>query len=207
MALTIAQIHAAASAIDATGQKPTLAGVRAKLGSGSYSTISAALQTWERVGEEEVEDLPSDIPDDVQASADLLTLTIWQLAVKTAREAHNVECQKFAVVIAGLTEQIRVFQLETASMEAEIIGLEGIEGNLRSDFEDCKLAYVALVNKEIVQRTALGASEKLASERLRTIEAMTIATSQFEQTKKPALAKPKLPSLKSQDLIPADHKA
>ena len=46
MALTVAQIHQAADEIDAEGQRPTLAAVRKRLGSGSFTTISEAMASW-----------------------------------------------------------------------------------------------------------------------------------------------------------------
>ena len=45
MALTTADIHAAAGALVAAGKKPTLAAIRAALNTGSYSTIGEAMKS------------------------------------------------------------------------------------------------------------------------------------------------------------------
>ena len=46
MALTVAQIHQAADELDAEGIRPTLAAVRKRVGSGSFTTISEAMTSW-----------------------------------------------------------------------------------------------------------------------------------------------------------------
>lgn len=97
MALTVQQIHAAASAIDASGQKPTLAGIRAKLGSGSYSTISAALQTWERKPTEEME--VDDAPQEVIDAVEIFGKTIWAAAVKHASKAFDDQRAEHALAL------------------------------------------------------------------------------------------------------------
>ena len=47
------QIYAAADAISAEGGNPTLAAVRAHMGGGSYTDISAAMQSWTKSTEPE----------------------------------------------------------------------------------------------------------------------------------------------------------
>lgn len=44
--ITQAQVFNAADAISSTGQNPTVASVRAKLGTGSFTTITAHLRAW-----------------------------------------------------------------------------------------------------------------------------------------------------------------
>ena len=46
MAITTADIHAAADRIAGAGQQPTLAAVRSALGGGSFTTISEAMKSW-----------------------------------------------------------------------------------------------------------------------------------------------------------------
>jgi len=46
MAITTEQVHAAADAVAATGKNPTVAAVRAHLGTGSFSTITPILKAW-----------------------------------------------------------------------------------------------------------------------------------------------------------------
>ena len=46
MAITTADIHAAADRIAEAGQQPTLAAVRSALGGGSFTTISEAMKGW-----------------------------------------------------------------------------------------------------------------------------------------------------------------
>ena len=46
MAISKEQIFAVADELDAAGQNPTLANVRKQLGSGSFTTISEAMNEW-----------------------------------------------------------------------------------------------------------------------------------------------------------------
>ena len=53
MAISTADILAAADALAAQGKRPTLAAVRAALGGGSFSTIGEALKTWHKPDSEQ----------------------------------------------------------------------------------------------------------------------------------------------------------
>lgn len=48
MAITTNDIHTAANTLVARGKKPTLAAIRAELGTGSFSTIGEGIKTWKQ---------------------------------------------------------------------------------------------------------------------------------------------------------------
>lgn len=77
--ITQAQVFNAADAISSTGQNPTVASVRAKLGTGSFTTITAHLRAWkEQVVTSEPE--PSDVPEEVTAALDRAAEIVWKAA-------------------------------------------------------------------------------------------------------------------------------
>lgn len=77
--ITQAQVFNAADAISSTGQNPTVASVRAKLGTGSFTTITAHLRAWkEQVVTSEPE--PSDVPEEVTAALGRAAEIVWKAA-------------------------------------------------------------------------------------------------------------------------------
>lgn len=88
MAITTAQIHAAADQIDKEGKRPTLSGVRTVLGGGSFSTIQEAMKTWKHKDEEE-EVNAAPVPNEVTDEGEKATAAIWQIAERKALEAYN----------------------------------------------------------------------------------------------------------------------
>lgn len=94
MALTTEQIHAAADALDAEGARPTLAAVRRRLGSGSFTTISEALNSWRstRNTTEAVEPVPNDVAERVAA----LGQDVWAAALAAATTRLAVEREELA---------------------------------------------------------------------------------------------------------------
>jgi len=85
--LTTAQIHAAADALAAAGQKPTMQAVRTHLGGGSYSTISPALAEWRARQQQAQAAAPvagEPVPQAVAERATSLASEIWSAALALA---------------------------------------------------------------------------------------------------------------------------
>ena len=77
--ITAAQVYNAADAISAAGQNPTVASIRAKLGTGSFTTITAHLRAWkEQVTTSEPE--ASDVPEEVTAALGRAAEIVWKAA-------------------------------------------------------------------------------------------------------------------------------
>ncbi|MBK1724141.1 DNA-binding protein [Thiocystis violacea] len=95
------EIHAVATEIETSGEKVTLAAVRAKLaerfggGGGSYTTISEALKRWrsERKQQERAPELP--IPETVREAMELAGRKIHQAALEVAH--GEIEAMKSAL--------------------------------------------------------------------------------------------------------------
>ncbi len=101
MAITTADIHAAAAALAAQGRRPTLAAVRAALGGGSFSTIGEALKTWSAPATQETAQLPA-VPDAITENAARMATALWTQATEQAQQSiqkarHELEQQRTAI--------------------------------------------------------------------------------------------------------------
>lgn len=86
MAITEAQVHAAAARLDQEGRKVTVLAVRDALGSGSYTTIQKYLRTYEGEPVGEAGEIPDDLLPVFQG--------VWGRAVQLAQEQAGVEVAK-----------------------------------------------------------------------------------------------------------------
>jgi len=107
------QVYAAASDLRDEGVAPTVQAVRARIGSGSYSTINTHLATWKaEAADQALGDIPV-VPDKVQDAFN----RIWATAARSAQE--DVEAQRDA-----LETMRREIDKDRASMAEEIERLE-----------------------------------------------------------------------------------
>jgi SOS-response transcriptional repressor LexA len=107
------QVYTAASELREEGITPTVQAVRERIGSGSFSTISAHLAEWKA---ENAAQAPADIPampEKVQTAFQ----QIWATAARSAQE--DVETQREA-----LEAMRREMDKERAAMAEEIERLE-----------------------------------------------------------------------------------
>ena len=90
MSITRDQIYQIANSLHADGIKPTLAAVRRRLGSGSFTTISEALNEWKIMQASATDDKISErLPDALRERVQLFSTTLW-------REAINIASRRFA---------------------------------------------------------------------------------------------------------------
>lgn len=100
MAITKQDVWRVAGEIDRAGDKPTAIEVRKRLGTGSYSTITAALKEWVRPDEDaaELDPMPEEFSEKIlQAGADL-----FALAMRIANEQMQAEREQWASDRAAL---------------------------------------------------------------------------------------------------------
>ena len=77
MAITKEQIFAVAGELDAIGQNPTLAAVRKALGSGSFTTISEAMNEWRALKTSEAVPMREPAPKTVHDKLSELGADLW----------------------------------------------------------------------------------------------------------------------------------
>ena len=129
MAITKDQIVAAADALDAAGQNPTLAAVRKALGGGSFTTISDGMVEWKARKAAKETPVREPAPPTIQERLGSLGAELWAEAVSlaTARLAGEREALETARA-----------QLEAASLEAAELA-----DQVAAELEDTKTQLAA----------------------------------------------------------------
>ncbi len=140
MAISKQAIFDAADALDAGGQRPTLAALRKAVGGGSFTTISEAMKEWwaSRALREAPtrEPAPAVVGERLGVVAD----EIWALALQVANERLAGEREAFdAARTQAEQEKVEAVELADAvSAELELLqgkvsGLEGAERTARQE--------------------------------------------------------------------------
>lgn len=100
MAITTEDIHRAADELDSEGIRPTLAAVRKRVGSGSFTTISEGMAAW-RNSKAVSAPAPEPLPDAVAERIAALGADVWAAATSAAharvaaeRESLSIEREK-----------------------------------------------------------------------------------------------------------------
>lgn len=124
--ITQAQVFNAADAISAAGQQPTVALIRAKLGSGSYTTITAMLRTWRdrsAPSEEETLDVPEEVTEALQRAGQIVWSAAQQQLQSELRAIRTETTKTVASTQSALDEAL-----------AEIRRLEEAQDTLRAEY-------------------------------------------------------------------------
>ncbi len=189
MALTKQDIHAAADAIAATGDTPTLAKVRTALGGGSFTTISEAMTEWKaaHAQQKSVSTIREPAPEVVTEMLGGMAADLWSVAIEKANarlqeerdaleearkkmEATLIETKELADQLSTEleAEQTKAAELEkavaAAAAEAEIQGsvVHDLGGKLAVQTDAAHTASAALdeTRKRVDQLTDLLAAER-----------------------------------------------
>ena len=132
MAISTAEIHAAADALAAQGKRPTLAAVRATLGGGSFSTIGEALKTWHKPDTGHAQE-KAPIPQVITENAARMAAAIWAQAqehtqgvIQAAQEELEQQRQAMETVRQEAVEAADALaaQLAEARQEMEVLRAE-----------------------------------------------------------------------------------
>ena len=126
--ITKAEVHAAADRVDADGKKPSGTNVREITGYGSYTTITAYLESW--IAPDQRVHL-SPVPDGLGIAVDALTADIWHMA-RTAAQAEtaalikqaNIEVQDAQRAAALAGEQTDRVAADLAAAQEVVATLE-----------------------------------------------------------------------------------
>jgi TolA-binding protein len=141
------RIHAVADQLASEGLKPTLAAVRSRLGGGSFTTISKAMQEWRVLNAIKTEGLESPSRD-VKGSVGELSQNLW----------HLIQQQ----IVDNLTE--RLSEISRGPEEAlafEIAQLKELAASQQKTIE--KLANMLRVMEKNVQVLQKSTAHKEAS--------------------------------------------
>ena len=122
------RIAAAAEAVAARGENPTLSAVRTELGGGSYSTISPVLRAWKAAQARDDEPVREPLPDRIREAAIAGAGEIWRAALELGSERLAAERAALDATRAELDEALAeatatadelAAQLEQAQSEAQ----------------------------------------------------------------------------------------
>ena len=186
MAITTADIHAAADRIAEAGQQPTLAAVRAALGGGSFTTISEAMKGWKAAQAAAAAPLREAAPAAVTERMGELAAEVWGVAIGMANdrlaserdglEATRQELEQQQREAAELADQLGA-ELDAARVQIEtqaeaLKQSEAQAAQLAAAQEAAHTAQAALAE---AQKRADGLAALLEQERAATKEAQAKA--------------------------------
>lgn len=169
---TTQDIHAAADAVASAGKKPTLAAVRAELGGGSFSTISAAMKEWRKTEPDTVGHPRKDAPPAVLELAATLATQVWGAAADAAEERLRFERTELEVkrieMEAQRDEAIETADTLAAELDTTRAVLEAVHAELEEERKDVAVLRAKLENEE---RRASAAEQKAEEARAAEIHA------------------------------------
>lgn len=113
--ITEAEVHAACSKLDAQGVKPSGSKVREILGSGSLTTITNHIRTWEASGAE-TEPL-AEMPETILEAAKPSIAAIWAICERDAEERIQAMKHKADAEIKELRDELAATQKIASELE------------------------------------------------------------------------------------------
>ena len=190
--ITRDQVYETAATLRDEGVQPTVQAVRERLGSGSFSTISAHLAEWKTEhGAQAVADIPA-MPDKVQAAFQ----QIWATTARSAQEGLETQRQ-------ALEAMRREMDKERSEMAGEIKRLEkaleetatranALETALSAEREagqekDQQLTSLRIENARLDERAK--AAEERAAEHKNQLEGLQEKFTELAKTRKGAARK------------------
>lgn len=185
--LTRAQVFNAADAISKAGQQPTVAGVRAKIGTGSYTTITAMLREWKEQANEP-DDEALDVPEEITQALGRAAEIVWKAAQDHfARELATVKKEAERTTGAALAQATEALQ-EIARLEQTIEST--VEDNVK-----VTQAYTASqdTGRELATRCEIIAAE-LAAAQARIAEQADLLRRLTHRTDAPTPDSPEAPT-------------
>lgn len=126
--ITVEMIHAAADTLNGQGQKPTYDAIRALLGSGSYTTISNGLKTWQPRDIETFGELGSP-PPGLMERTEAWAREIWTAASNAAEAIANERLADISATLEKSEASCNEFGLLADRQQQKI---EMLEGEVRS---------------------------------------------------------------------------
>ncbi|QNR95818.1 DNA-binding protein [Stenotrophomonas sp. 169] len=169
--ITESEVHSAADAIVAGGERPTVERIRAYLGTGSPNTVVRWLETWwvrlaERLGDHQARTDVPDAPDTIR----VLAGQWWALALEHGRQdAHGALVAERAVLAADRDR----FALEKAQqrVEVDLLRQQAEEASQREGIASSQASELRRLLAQLEVRVANAEREMAdAHGRLRTAE-------------------------------------
>lgn len=149
MAISQEDIFKVADELNQQGIKPTLSAVRKKLGSGSFTTISAAMSEWKQKQETSANPKPQEpLPPAIIEAMNAHAATVWNVATSLAEKRLDADrakldeerraCQE---AVAEATELADTLTSENETLQTKLEGYDELRRDrdrLKDQFEDLK---------------------------------------------------------------------
>lgn len=126
MAITQLQVFAVADKISSEGLAPTVALVRSRLGTGSYTTITSHLRDWKAQAlpaSAESPEVPQEVTEALERSASLIwgaALAHFQRDVDALRREYDLVANRMAQDLSEAVAEIDVLERDNAKTVAEL---------------------------------------------------------------------------------------
>jgi chromosome segregation ATPase len=170
MALTQEQILAAADAIAAAGQRPTLEAVRQRVG-GSYSTISPVLAEWKARQAARAQPVREAPPAAVTERLEALGGEVWAVALELATARLRAEREALEAARAELeverAEAVELADRQAADIEAltsRLSGIEAAEQAARRESDELRGRLAAAESRVEELRTEIDCARREAAQ-------------------------------------------
>lgn len=175
MSITKEQIFAIADALNKDGIKPTLAAVRRRLGSGSFTTISEVMQEWKVIRLINNEMPQDNIPSSVKALLQRFGDVLWNEAINTANNRLNQEYQtrleQFNEKETYYNELEKLASDYNSELEAAKVCIENLRYELKTTLEkfniqekECALTKQSLYQERSTQKALEQSNNELKQE-------------------------------------------
>lgn len=169
--ITRAQVFNAADAISTAGQQPTVANVRAKLGTGSYTTITALLREWKEQSIGQERDDALDVPEEVTAALGRAAEIVWRAAndhftreLAAMRKETERHAQQSAADLEEAVTEIERLEQDLSGMNVEIAKVLNIKEKLQAENENYRKAHAEHTAEQKALRAELKAAEARIAE-------------------------------------------
>lgn len=158
--ITDERVQQVAAELEAEGTAATVSAIRGRLGTGSFTTIQAALDRWKadrKSGERPTPEPP--------ARVTALVSLVWVEAWKTAAEAHDAEKRSFAEERHRLEKDRNELVAEVTRLEGETAAAGQLLDTLRASVQALEAAgheaQLALARETAVREAAQQDVERL----------------------------------------------
>ena len=154
MAITKEMVIEAAEALLTEEINPSMAAVRSKLGTGSFSTISPILRGW-REGRESSKVTKVEMPSDITAALDKFGAQLWTVATGIATDQLDKIREEARHAVELVNSERNEAMDEITRLESEIIGLSIIQTDQQQIIDDLgsRLNKSESTNAAITQRS------------------------------------------------------
>lgn len=144
MAITTQDIHAAADKLQAKGQQPTLAAVRAALGGGSFTTISEAMKGW-KAQQQAAQPIREAAPAAVVERMGELAAEVWTIAQGMANDRLQSERE----ALEATRQEMEQAQAEAAELADQLAAdLDAAKAQIENDGKALKLAAAQIETEQ-----------------------------------------------------------